>query len=127
MRVRKSVERWFVVKDDPDNARIKIKHLTPGETREIRDEVFTHEIEYVNKKPIVRQTSNLRADRELLLTKQVVDWENFFNIDGEPLACTPENVILCSNTIDGFDELVSEFAEILAKDIKKEVKEQEKN
>ncbi len=127
MRIRRPMERWFPVEGDPDNARIKIRHLLPGDIREIKNEVLTHEIEYIDKRAVIRQTSDMRADRERLLQKRVVSWENFFDADGSPVDCTPENIIRASNEIDGFDELVDECAKKLAEDIASESKDQEKN
>jgi hypothetical protein len=40
MRITKITERWFDVPNDPDNARLKIKHLSPGEIQDIFDKVF---------------------------------------------------------------------------------------
>jgi hypothetical protein len=47
--------------------------------------------------------------------------------DGKPMECTPENVIRASRDIDGFTELVNEFREVLAEDIKMERENQKKN
>lgn len=50
-----------------------------------------------------------------------------FDHDGKKIECTPENVIRASREIDGFNELVDTFKEILAEDIKQEQVDQKKN
>jgi len=132
MRISKVIERWFDVPDDPDKARLKIKHMQPGETQDIFDQVFEQKIDYKKGKkgklePTFSQNTNKKLDRKLTLTTAVVGWENMFGLDGKKLKFTPENVILASQKIDGFTELVNEFRETLAKDIKGEKEEQRKN
>ena len=134
MRITKITERWFDVPNDPDNARLKIKHLSPGEIQDIFDKVFVQKIDYKKGKgkkaklePIFSQKTDKKLDRELTLTMAVVDWENFFDKKDNPLNCTPENIVRASREIEGFNELVSEFRETLAEDIAKEKEDQVKN
>lgn len=127
MKIRRPMERWFEVPNDPDKARIKIKHIIPGDLRKIRDETQTFDVTYENDKPIIKQTSDNRADREKLLQMRVVDWENIFDENDAPMKCTPENIIRASNEIEGFDELVIELSNKLSNDIVSEAKAQEKN
>ena len=132
MRISKVIERWFDVPDDPDKARLQIKHLLPGETQNIYDQVFEQKIDYKKGKkgklePTFSQNTNKKLDRKLTLTTAVVGWENMFGLDGKKLKFTPENIVLASQKIDGFTELVNEFRETLAKDIKGEKEEQRKN
>jgi len=132
MRISKVQERWFDVEGDPDKSRLKIKHMLPGETADIFDKVFEQKIDYKKGKkgklePNFSQNTNKKLDRELTLSTVVVDWENIFDRDGKPMECNPDNVIRASREIDGFSELVNEFREILAADIKEEREEQKKN
>lgn len=134
MRIRRPLERWFTIPDeDPEKTEIKIKHLSPGELQDIMDSVIEQEIRYEPAdesgkiKPIVLQKNDTKRDRELTLLKRVVDWKNIYDEDGNPLECTPENIIRASREIEGFASFVNKKAEILAKDIKKEAEEQEKN
>jgi len=132
MRIIKTTERWFDVPDDPDRGRLKIKHLTPGETSDIFDKVFTQEIRYKKGakgkfEPAISHNTDKKLDRELTLTKSIVDWENFFDKDNNPMECTPENIIKAGREIDGFNDLVTELRETLAEDIKKEREDQTKN
>ncbi|HUT44386.1 MAG TPA: hypothetical protein VMW95_08615 [Desulfobacterales bacterium] len=133
MRISKVIERWFDVEGDPDKARLKIKHMLPGEITDIFDQVFEQKIDYkkTGKKgklePIFSQNTNKKLDRELTLSAVVVDWENMFDRDGKKMDCTPENIIRASRDIDGFTELVNEFREILTNDIKEEREDQKKN
>ena len=132
MRISKANERWFEVEGDPDKARLKIKHLLPGETQDIFDKVFNQKIDYKKGKkgkmePIFSQEPNNKLNREMTISAVVVGWENMFDRDNKKMKCTPENVIRASREIDGFNELVDEFKEILAKDIEEEKKVQLKN
>jgi len=132
MRIVKTTERWFDVPNDPDKARIKIKHLSPGETADIFDKVFVQNIDYKKGKkgklePVFSQNTDKKLDRELTLTKTVVDWNGFFDKKDNELKCTPENIVKASRQIEGFSELVAELREQLAEDIKQEQEDQRKN
>jgi hypothetical protein len=132
MRITKTAERWFDVPRDPDKARIKIKHLLPGEVADIFDEVFEQNINYQKDKkgkfePVFSQTTDKKKDREMTLTMSIVAWENMFDEDDKPLECNFENIMRASRTIEGFNELITELREKLAKDIDSERKAQIKN
>ena len=132
MRITKPIERWFDVPNDPDKAKIKITQLLPGELTDIFDEVFVQNVSYKkNEKgelePVFSQATDKKKDRELTLTKAVVDWENFFDREGQPLGCDHENILRASREIEGFNTLVTELREKLAEDITQERKDQAKN
>ena len=132
MRITKTVERWFDVPNDPDKARIKIRNLLPGEMTDIFDEVFVQNISYKkNKKgslePVLSQRTDKKKDRELTISKAVVDWENFFDKEDKPLECNEENILRASREIGGFNILITELREKLDEDIKQERKDQAKN
>lgn len=132
MRITKTIERWFDVPNDPDKARIKIRNLLPGERAEIFDKVFVQNINYKkNKKgdlePVFSQNTDKEKDRDLTLTKAVVDWENFFDKDDKSLECNEENILRASREIEGFNILVTELREKIDEDIKQERKDQVKN
>jgi hypothetical protein len=129
MRIKKQIERWFEVPDDPDKAQIQVKHLNPGEVADIMDGVFKQTIVYRtdddgDSQPELTQETDKRKDREMTLTASVVNWKKFFDKDGKKLECTPENVIRASREIEGFDSLVTDFRNRLLIDIQgEEVKE----
>ena len=131
MRIKKQVERWFEIPNDPDEGQILIKHLNPGEITDIMDEVFTQTIVYKkdgdqDPQPEFIQETDKRKDREKTLVLSVVNWKKFYDQEGKALKCTPENVIRASREIEGFNNLVTGFRERLADDIQKEdVKEEE--
>lgn len=132
MRISKPKERWFKVPEDPDGSRIKIKQLLPGERQDIFDKVFSQEIEYDmgddgKMLPKMKQATNNKLDREITLTRVVVDWEKFFERDGTPLECNKKNIIRASREIDGFAEFVTECRQKLDNDLENEEKELEKN
>ena len=135
MRIQKTNERWFDVPNDPDKARLKIKHLSPGETQDIFDKVFVQDIKYKKVKkgkdqvfePEFSQKTDKKLDREMTLKMTVVDWQNFFDQDGKDLKFSAENVVRASREIEGFNLLVTELREQLAKDIAEEKEQQLKN
>ena len=132
MRIKKQIERWFDIPNDPDEGSILIKHLSPGEITDIMDEVFTQTIVYKAEdddkepKPEFMQETDKRKDREQTLVASVINWKKFFDLKDKPLECTPENVIRASREIEGFNSLVTEFRERLAKDIQEEAAREEK-
>ena len=138
MRIKKTVERWFDVPDDPDGGRLKIKHLTPGEKTKIFDKVFKQEINYKKIKgkkgkkdefePTIIQKSNPGLIVKLTNIEAVVGWKKFFDENDLLMEeCNEENVTRAYDTIENFDELVTELREQLAKDIKQEEEDQRKN
>ncbi len=131
MRIKKQIERWFEVPNDPDEAQILIKHLSPGEITDIMDEVFTQTIVYKadgdeEPQPEFIQETDKRKDREQTLVASVVGWKKFYDQEGKVLKCTPENVIRASREIEGFDSLVTGFRKRLADDLQKETAKEEK-
>ncbi len=135
MRIKKQIERWFEVPNDPDEGQILIKHLSPGEITDIMDEVFKQTIVYKadgdtdgnqESKPEFKQETDMRKDREKTLIASVVGWKKFYDQEGKALKCTPENVIRASREIEGFNDLVTGFRKRLATDIQKEGVREEK-
>lgn len=125
MRISKTNERWFDAENDPDKAKVKIKHLSPEELDDINDQAFRQDINYKkNKKgdfePVISNENNTKLFRELPIQKSVIAWENFFDRNNNPMKCTPENVLKAIREIDGFKEFISECRKQLAEDIKKE-------
>jgi len=117
---------------DPDNAKVLIKHLTPGDVHDISDESMPKKYEYdadESGKLIPKMTVGLNTtvQREMTLEACIKGWENFFDVNGDVLECTPENIIRASREIDGFNEFITECQKTLADDIKKEATVQEKN
>ena len=140
MRILKDDERWFEVPSDPDNARVKIKHLSPGELAEINDKSFKKEMSYKagrgkkdkdGKKFSPDVNIDIKEDpeffREAPIKKAVVAWENFYDKKDKPMECTPENVEKAIRQIDGFVLFVDNCRDKLSKDIDQEKKEQLKN
>ena len=132
MRIKKQIERWFEIPNDPDEGQILIKHLNPGEISDIMDETFKQTIVYKaddadeDAKPEITQEADRRKDREKTLTAAVAGWKKFYDQEGKPLKCTPENVIRASREIEGFDALVRGFRDRLTKDLQKEEVKEEK-
>ena len=130
MRIRKPTSRWFKVPGDPDNAEIKIKALAPGDRFKIYDAAFNQELVYNGPgdgHPSFKQTTDKEKDRLETAKAAVVDWKNVFDLDDQPLECTPENIVKAVNGIDGFMAFIRECMTRLDEDLADEKKDQEKN
>jgi hypothetical protein len=130
MRIRKPTTRWFKVPGDPDAAEIKIKALAPGDRFKIYDAAFKQEIVYNGPgdgQPSFKQITDKETDRIETAKAVVVDWKNVFDLDDQPLDCTPENIVKAVNGIDGFMAFIRECMTRLDEDLADEKKDQEKN
>ena len=134
MRIKRPTERWFPMVGDPDNGKVLIKHLTPGDVQDISDKSMPKEYVYdvdpeVKGKLIPKMTigMNTNLQREMTFSKCIKGWENFFDEDGNVLECTPENVVRASREIEGFNEFITKCQKELEEAIKKERTVQEKN
>ena len=132
MRITKPKERWFDVPDDEDNGKVLVRQIPPGERHKILDKAFQQKIEYRpgedgKLSPVMNQTTDRKFDREQTVLKSVLDWENFFDLDGTKLSCNPENVLKAICDIEGFVEFVNECREKLEGDLVKEELVLEKN
>ena len=132
MRIRTPRERWFTFENDPDNGKILIRQLTPGERQDIFDQAIKQEIIYKPGKsgesePMVRQRNDMKLDRELTFKSAIIDWKNFYDEKGKPIKCTNGNIIKAIRSIDGLSETVKGFMADLDGILAKEDEDQEKN
>jgi hypothetical protein len=129
MRIKKQTERWFDIPNDPDEGSILIKHLSPGEISDIMDGVFKQTIRYPEGSdlPEFTQETDKRKDREESLVARVKGWKKFYDQHGRVLVYSQENVIRASREIEGFNLLVTDFANRLAEDIAKETEQEDKD
>ncbi len=98
MKLSKIETAWFEYPDDPDGARLKIKHLLAGDLNDIQDQVHQEEVEFKkdlqgNLEPSIKTTIRQKIGEELTVCAAIADWENVMDADGVPLACTDENKI----------------------------------
>ena len=132
MRIRRSTERWFKCEGDPDEGSILIKNLIPGEIQDIVDKAMPRSYEYEsdekgNQIPRLTVKMDNTLQRELTFKSCILDWKNFFDMEGTALECTPENIVRASREIDGFNAFVIDCQNTLTKDIAEEKEGQEKN
>ena len=134
MRIKRPTERWFPMVGDPDDGKVLIKHLIPGEVQDISEKSMPKEYVYdvdpeVKGKLIPKMTigMNTNLQREMTFSKCIKGWENFFDEAGDVLECTPENIIRASREIDGFNEFITDCQNTLEEEIKNERTVQEKN
>ena len=131
MRISKTVERWFEVPEDSDEAELKIKHLTPGEEANVFDEAFKQEIKYKKKgkdyTPTVIQKTNPHLIVKLNNIAAIVGWKNFFDENDKPIECNEDNKMSAYDKIEGFGDLISELRGKLSDEISQEKEDQRKN
>jgi hypothetical protein len=132
MRIRRPTERWFPCDNDPDEGSVLIKHLTPGELQDISNEAMPQEYEYDQDEdgkmiPKLKVGFKSGISRELTMIACIKDWKNFFDEEGNPLECTPENITRASREIEGLNDFIVECQNALAESIKEEGTVQEKN
>jgi len=132
MRIKRTAERWFECDDDPDEASVLIKNLSPGEVQDIYDETMPQNIEYEadeegNMVPNFKTKMNRKLQREKTMLACIKDWKNFYGYEDEILECNEENIIRASREIEGFNQFIDKCREILSKNIESEKRGQEKN
>ena len=132
MRIKRTVERWFECENDPDEARVLIRNLSPGEIQDIYDETMPQEIKYEqdekgNMVPNFKTDMDRKAQREKTMVACIKDWENFYGYEDELLECNDGNIIRASREIEGFNQFVDNCRNIIAKDIEQEKESQVKN
>ena len=100
-KISREFSDWFEIPNDTYNGRVKIRLPKSGEQEQIKERC--RELSLAGGVPAVR----LIGSRVALATAAIMDWENFFDADDNPLKCTPANVqIMCNE--DGFLEFVDE-------------------
>lgn len=131
MRVKKSKERWFPVKDDPDGAETLIVHLTATEVSTIMNSNSKQEMRYseieAGSKPETTITASTGEVAEAIAVAAVKDWKKFFTEDNQEMNCNAKNIRTAWRRIEGFQVHVTECREKLAQDIEKEEQVTEKN
>ena len=132
MRITRPTERWFPMVGDPDNGRVLIKHLTPGEVQDISETSMPKSYQYDSDEdgkliPKMTVGMNTTLQREMTFKSCIKSWENFFDESGDVLECTPENIVRASREIDGFNEFITDCQKTLEEEIKAERTVQEKN
>lgn len=123
---------WFDVPNDPDKARVEILYLKPGEERDIQDTIELYE---TSLKPDAEGTlqrevkiNPAKGDkRYAYICAAVVNWEQIFGLDGQPMDCTDANKILLARDDDTFGPFVGECRTKLAEIVKTEREAARKN
>ena len=130
---------WFSIPGDTDKAKLKILHLCPGDIEKIEAETSR----WVGKRAADEFVSELEYSPQAKLRKlriaAVVDWDGFYDEDGNKLKCSTKNVELYldhdpelgvdpdnSDKPRAFSEWVDTFRLQLSKEITSE-EEVEKN
>lgn len=96
-RLSAKKEAWYDIPGDEDGAKIKIKHLSPGDLQKISNETSR----WVGKSENDKMVSELEYQpiKQMELTRKaaVVDWDNFYDETGVKLKCSNKNVELYLN------------------------------
>ena len=105
---------WFDIPDDPDQGRIKIKHLKKGEVNDIEDQIELYQTMLrPDAEGTMRQEVRINPakgdKRYAYLCAAVVDWEKVFGLDGKPMDCTDANKILLARDDESFGQFVGKI------------------
>lgn len=136
-RLSAKKEMWYDITGDEDGAKIKILHLTPGDLQKISNETSR----WVGKSENDKMVSELEYQplQQLRLTRiaAVVDWDNFYDENGNKMKCSNKNVERYLNhdpelgkDADGKSKLFSEWLDYFREELAKTVapkEELEKN
>lgn len=103
---------WFDIPDDPDGAKVKIKHLKKGEQNDIEDQIELYQTmlrpDAAGKMQQEIKVNPAKGDkRYAYLCAAVIDWEKVFGADGKPMDCTDANKILLARDDETFGPFVS--------------------
>lgn len=96
-RLSAKKEMWYDIPGDEDGAKIKILHLTPGDLQKISNETSR----WIGKSENEKMVSELEYQplQQLKLTRiaAVIDWDNFYDENGNKMKCSNKNVELYLN------------------------------
>lgn len=119
---------WF----DYDGGRVCVRAHPQDVIKEIQEKCVKRWTEYkpIRKhgpvQPIQRTEADEKKLDQMLWDYCVVDWEGFFDIDGEPIPCTLENKVALMGGdpkfyefVDGCLEKITAYDEKHAEDIEK--------
>lgn len=90
------VVRWFPIPNDPDNARLQIVHLKPGEIQRIEADTteWTGKSDAGTEEFAVGMKFNPTDQARRLRLSAVVGWEGFFGVKDEQLDFSRKNLNL---------------------------------
>lgn len=116
---------WFDIPGDTDGGRVELLNLKDGDMQETINAVTYTENVYRDGRQMIRVRHKPSIARALAAAA-IVDWNNHFDEQGNPLPCTPENVnrFLAE---DGYLQAINTLTGQLAEMVKKEKLASEKN
>jgi hypothetical protein len=101
-KVKPEISDWFDCPDDPYKGRVQVRLVPSGESDLIKER--TREMVFTHGQPAIRMPDS-KLEHTIAAVKQ---WENFFDADDKPLKCTPANVKLICENVDGFIDFIDE-------------------
>lgn len=115
-------EKWFELPDDPDGARVKIKHITSAESSRVAGRFVAYEKNDVGE----RMAVNIVAGNRATAAAAIIAWEKFSDETGNEMPCTPANKELWLDE-EGFLEWINEKRQELADEAEKKSGDLAKN
>ena len=93
-RLTAKKEQWFSIPGDTDKAKLKVLHLCPGDVEKIEAETSR----WVGKRAAHEFVSELEYSPQAKLRKlriaSIIDWDGFYDEDGNKLKCSSKNIEL---------------------------------
>lgn len=134
MRTEKAIKEKCYVPNDPDQAWVEIKHLSPGEERDIQEaSVKMHtEIRGFGKEGqeadvVAKPEWKQAVEHDMTLQKVITDFGGWLDEVGEEIKYSPKNVLELSRKFPGFDAWIIQERKRIAKTAKVQIELAEKN
>ena len=109
------VGKWFELED---GGRLRLKNLTAEELKDIRRKTVKKRVDFKKVEGTPGRFEYEDVDRdlenEMFWETVIVDWEKFFDKNGQPIPCTKENKIILMSRSSKFVKLVMDLMKGLA-------------
>lgn len=131
-RLTSEYAEWREIPNDPDKGRIKVKHLKQGDINDIEDQIESYET-------LLRTDAEGKVHREVkinmakgdkhyaYLCAALVDWENFYDLNGDLMECNDENKIRMARDDERLAPLVGKIRTEIGEKVAAMREEAEKN
>lgn len=89
--IAREIRVWFDLPNDPVGGRVELRHIKDGEAQQILSKITVTQTSLRDgrQEVIARQTDNPNM---ALAAAAIVGWEHHYDEQGQPLACTRENI-----------------------------------
>ena len=90
-KLTSKIKKWFDIPGDEDGAKVQILHLKKGEVQRIEAETSRWLGKSVNDDFVSELEYNPQKQLRKLRIAALIDWKEFYGLDGNPLDCNLKN------------------------------------